>query len=242
MRRKPAIALAVIAALLAGRSALAQSTTGAVYSAPMPYIEASGTGQVYLAPDRATVTVGVETRAVTAAAAGAENARIQHAVADTLRKMGFSGSAVTTTRMGIEPAMDYAEGHVRQTGYVARYSMKVELSALDRIGDVVDAALARGANVAGTVTYSASSADSAQQAAIAIAATKARRQAATLAASLGGSLGSLIQATTNDRGSGRVALGTGGGSQQELRAGTTITPTQVTVEAMVSARWHFLGR
>jgi uncharacterized protein YggE len=236
------IPIAAVAAIFSANSAHPQATTGSVYSAPMPYIEASGTGQVQLAPDRATVTVGVETRAVTAAAAGAENARIQHAVADTLRKMGFSGSAVTTTRMGIAPEMDYAEGHVRQTGYVARYSMKVELSALDRIGDVVDAALARGANVAGNVVYSSSSADSAQQAAIAIAAAKARRQAATLAASLGGSLGSLIQATTSGGDGGRVVLGYGGGSQTELRAGTTVTPTQVTVVAAVSARWHFLGR
>jgi uncharacterized protein len=230
--------VAVFAIVVSARTTGAQATSG---TSPSPYIEASGTGQVRLAPDRATVRVGVETHAATAAAASAANAKIQHAVADTLRKMGFSPTAVTTERFGVLPDMETVNGLARRKGYVARYAMSVRLTALERIGDVIDAALARGANVAGDVSFAASNVDSAQQAAVAAAAAMAQRQGAALAASLGGSLGSLIQATTDP--DDREILGYGGGAEgQAFGTGTSITPTQITVEATVRVRWYFIGR
>ena len=151
-----------------------------------------------------------------------------------------AGEALTTDRFDISADVEEVNGRERRTGYTANYTMNVELTQLDRIGAVIDAALARGANLAGDISYSAANADSAQNAAIAIATAKARGKAAALASSLGGSLGSLIQATTTpsddspmyERDAARLA---------PVRA-TSITPTQLSIEATVLVRWHFVGR
>src|SRR5919201_2992179 len=61
-----------------------------------PQVVTSGRGEAKLAPDRATIEVGVQTRAATAAAAAADNARKQRAVIDTLRKLGLAQEQIST--------------------------------------------------------------------------------------------------------------------------------------------------
>src|SRR5688500_9832306 len=63
---------------------------------PIPQIHTSASEEVEIAPDRAAVSLAVESRARTAAAAGAENARIQTAVLDTLRKLGIESRHIRT--------------------------------------------------------------------------------------------------------------------------------------------------
>src|SRR5207245_866790 len=61
-----------------------------------PQVIATGAGEARVAPDRATIYIGVQSRAPTASAAGADNARRQRAVIDTLRALGLAGDRVPT--------------------------------------------------------------------------------------------------------------------------------------------------
>ncbi|HTR78609.1 MAG TPA: SIMPL domain-containing protein, partial [Gemmatimonadaceae bacterium] len=61
-----------------------------------PEITASGQGDVRVTPDRATIYLGVQTRASTAAAAAADNARTQRDILDTLRAIGFTSQELST--------------------------------------------------------------------------------------------------------------------------------------------------
>lgn len=66
---------------------------------------------------------------------------------------------------------------------------------------------------------------------------------AALAAALGGSLGALLQATTNPSDGGRVVLGYSGTAfKLRAQARTSIAPSELTIQASVPARWQFLGR
>src|SRR5512140_2305627 len=56
-----------------------------------PVIATTAVGEARVTPDRATIFVGVQSRAQTAAAAGADNARRHRAILDTLRTLGISG-------------------------------------------------------------------------------------------------------------------------------------------------------
>lgn len=225
----------IAAALILGsaRPARAQAT-------PMPFLETTGWGQVRLTPNRASVTIGVETQAQTARAASAENARIQRAVLDTLRAMGFADSMVTTRSFVVAPNFEQSQGRSVRNGYIGRNTVEVTITALGRVGDVIDAALARGATNVSNVGFSSTHSDSAQLAAISAATVNAQRQAQALATALGGTLGPLLQATTSVGRSSPLEYALR--SSLEARPGTSINPAPINVDVTVSARWQYLGR
>lgn len=235
--------LGCILALAAPRPATAQANAGIGPADAVPFVEAVGTGQVKLPPDRATVMVGVETRATSAAAASAASRKIQRAVLDTLRAIGFGESAIHTRAFDVTPEMQRVKGRVVRSGYVARLTMAVQLSSLARIGEVLDAALARGATSAGDVEYSLANADSARQAALGKAVANAQRQAAAIASALGGSLGPVIMTTTRGEDEGGMVYKADIGAQgYAFGTGPSIRPAELTVDATVVVRWRFLFR
>jgi uncharacterized protein YggE len=157
--------------------------------------------------------------------------------------MGFTESMTTTNEFDVSPERNENTGRRVPGRYVATNAIQVRLTALARLGEVIDAALARGATTVNDVEFSASEPDSAQQAAISNAVVQARRQAAAIAAALGGSLGPFIQATTNPASGGSMMLGSGGMAYRaRLQAPTSITPSELTINASVQARWQFLQR
>src|SRR5262245_24905655 len=68
-----------------------------------PQIVANGQAEVRVVPDRATVSIGVETRAATAAAAATENAKNQKAVIDAIRALGIPGDQIATQAFSVQP-------------------------------------------------------------------------------------------------------------------------------------------
>lgn len=203
------------------------------------FVEATGTGSSRAAPDRATVTLSVETKAPSAAAASLANARIQRAVLDTLARMGFQMPNIFTQSFNVAPDYERNERVVRQEGYVARNTVTVRVIDLTKIGAVIDAALARGATGVSDVRFASSAADSAKRAAVREAAKQAHDQADALADALGGSLGPLLQATT----SARDAMYGGRFEMQTVNTeNTPITPSDVVVAATISARWQFVPK
>jgi uncharacterized protein len=209
-----------------------------------PYIEATGTGERRVAPDRATVLINVTTKAASAAAAAAENARLQARVLDTLRTIGV-GNAATTASYNVGP--NYEENPQprtgpRQVGYAAHTSIRVRISELRDLGRVIDATLARGATGIDGVFFEASTEDSARRDATSEAAATARADAEALARALGGSLGPMISATTSFGGMDprRMAMRAATANGWVGGASTQIAPSELVIYATVLARWTFV--
>jgi uncharacterized protein YggE len=163
---------------------------------PPPQIVTSAQGEVRVTPDRATVTVGVQTRAATAADASAENARKQRAVIDAIRAKGVPASQIQTSGYNVVPETRYdREGQEapRTTSYLVMNNVTVQLQRVDLVGPVIDAALGAGANQIQSLSFSIASADSARRAAIAIAVARAKADADAAARAAGGSLGQLLE-------------------------------------------------
>src|SRR6185295_18289169 len=80
-----------ISCWIAAAPVAAQTATG---SAP-PRIVTSGEGEIRVVPDRATIFVGVQSRATTAAAAAADNAKKQSAVLEALRGLGLGSDQLS---------------------------------------------------------------------------------------------------------------------------------------------------
>lgn len=212
---------------------------------PQPHLSVSGEGEARAKPDRAMITVGVQTRAATAAAAAAENARKQNAVLDTLRKLGFTPEQLTTSNYSVSPEMQYDQQgqRPRVIGYVVSNNVRVDVRQLDRAGTVIDAALARGANEIHGLNFYLSDPGPARRAAIADAVAKARADAEALASAAGGRLGPILELSVSPSGpvmfrqqvmDMRAALGAEG-------APTPIVGGEEVVRASVSARWAFVA-
>jgi uncharacterized protein YggE len=238
MRRLPYLSLCA-SLLLVARVGSAQDQP--VPFDPRPHVETVGTGERRIPPDRATVLLFVQSKALTAAEAAAENARAVTAVRDTLRQLGFN---VTTASYNVSPdyepprPMPRDEGP-RQVGYMANTTIRAQLSRVDQVGRAIDAGLARGATGVQGVFFESSQTEEARRAALADAAGAARRDAEALARALGGTLGPLISASTaggNDPRRSNVMIR----GSSPVGYQTEVTPTEILVSAGVITRWRFV--
>lgn len=247
--RASKVALATL--LLAGAFAACAPTLGAQppqAPAPMapPQIHTSATEEVEIAPDRATISIAVETRAKTAAAAGAENARIQTVVLDTLRKMGIDRAQIRTQGVSLAPEYEYPKDGGRPTviGYQARNTIQVEVRQLSQTGLVVDAALAKGATNIDGLRFFASNVSVARREALGKAVAVARADAEALAVAAGGTLGAMLEltASSNEGGQPYPTPQFMMAKAERADAPTPIESGQLKVSASVSVRWAFVPR
>jgi len=207
----------------------------------VPQIVTAGVGEAKVVPDRARIQIAVQSRAATAAAAGAANAKKQKAVIDTLRAIGLSAEQITTTAYTVQPDMQYDKdgGTPRVVGYVVMNSIRAELSRIDLVGPAIDASLAKGANSIDQLELYSSHADEARRVSLADAVAKARGDAEAMAAAAGGSLGRLLELASAEAPSpvqpfAMAAMRVGKASS------TPIEPGEATVRTTVTARWEFV--
>jgi uncharacterized protein len=237
----------ILAALLLTSAAAVANAQSQIpsFAPPPPQVVATGHGEAKIAPDRATAMIAVETRAKTAAEAGQLNARKLKAVQDTLLKLGLTKDQISTVHYSVSPDWRYEERTQRLVGYVASNMLRVDIRKLDQVGQIIDASLKAGATNINSVEFVASMLDSARRVAITAAVTRARGDAEAMARAAGGTLGSLLELTTQDMGPRPMmdmAVRSMAAAKQEGDVETPITPGLQTVTAMVYARWQFINR
>ena len=241
--RHPSFAVPLATAALLAAPLGALRAQGMMMTPP-PALVSSGHGETRIPADRATVIVAIETRAATAAAAGAENARVAKATMESLRKAGLTEKGqLTTAGYNVTPEMRYEPNEPpKVTGYVARNTIRAEVRRIDQTGKVIDAALAGGATTIGGVQFTASNVDDARRSSIALAVAQACRDADAMATAAGVRLGKPLELTTNTmvpppRPLGDFAMMKAAGAQAEP---TQLDPGEILVTADVSARWGLL--
>jgi len=210
-----------------------------------PQIAVASRGEVKVNPDHATIQISVQTKAATAAAAASENASKQKAVIDALHALGLKDSDISTSDYSVNPEQRY-EPNKEPTvvGYNVTNTLSVEVSALKMVGPVIDAALAKGANMINSLQFSASNTESARRSAIALAIQRARADAEAAAKAAGGSLGGLLEVTIGayyappprpfDM---KVRTAMAASADQ-----TPINPGEQTVSVDINTRWVYVDR
>lgn len=202
MRHLPAI-IAPLAITIAASRLVAQQPVAPGPSAVRPpsEISTSATGEARYTPDRATISMGVQTRATTAAKASAENAVKQRAVIDAIRAQGIAPEQISTINYNLNAEQEFnpqaGDKAPRVTGYVATNTLRVEVRKVEQVGALIDAAIAKGANDVSSLDLHSSMPDSLRRLALADAYRQAFADAAVLARAAGGQLGELIELTTN---------------------------------------------
>ena len=204
MRTRAPFALFAIACLAAGAApapSLAQGDPAPTPSVRTPgTVRVSATGEARATPDRAFADFGVETEAPTAQAAAAENARRQAAVIEALVRAGVERENIQTRDFSVFPAYDPTPnptgGEPRVRGYRVTNTVGVQTDDVSRVGALIDAALAAGANRSYGLRFGFRDTARLQQQALQDAIRRARGEAEAIARGLGLTLGPVLEAST----------------------------------------------
>lgn len=157
-------------------------------------ISVTGEGVVTAAPDMAEISLAVMTEAPTAAEALTQNSVRLDAVLTRLREAGIEPRDLQTEGLGLNPVWT---GHDAETGpkitaYSAQNGVKVRLRDLGKLGAVLDAAVADGANSLNGLTFGVSNEDALMDEARRAAVAEAKARAELLASAAGVTLGPII--------------------------------------------------
>ena len=207
-----------------------------------PILTVSGSGQARVAPDEATVRLGVLAQAPTAREAQTQVNRSAQAVLDAIRKVGVPPERIQTTGLSLSP--QYAEARSNQgpriTGYQAANTVSVLVEDLAKVGPVIDAGLTSGANNLDGVEFGLRNDDAARAAALTDAVRSARAKAEALAKALRVKLEEIVEVAeggvsispppTPFRARGALAM--------DAMVATPVSAGEVGVEASVTVRWR----
>jgi uncharacterized protein YggE len=189
-------AIAIASPVLASPDRTGPSGAGPVMASdttpPTRSIAVHGTGRVSVAPDMATVILGVAERASTAAAAQAQAASKMDSVLASVRKHGIPDSDIATVNVALSPVYDYNNGNQRLVGYEAAQSLQVKDHKLGDTGQLIDDAVAAGATQVQSISLTVSDPAAAAAQARTAAVADAKSQAQALAQAAGVSLGAPI--------------------------------------------------
>jgi uncharacterized protein YggE len=114
----------------------------------------SAYGETKVVPDKATISLGVQTDAPTAAQAIRDNANKMSRVIAALKKAGLADREIQTSNLSLSPTYVYQENlPPRLTGYQASNQVIITVRELNRLGDVVDATVNAGATNVGGISF-----------------------------------------------------------------------------------------
>jgi len=161
--------------------------------AEMSTVAASGEGIVFAVPDRASVAVAVESRAVVQREAQSKTAATMKAVQDRLRALGIPADAIRTTNVNLFIDADYVNGRRVVKGYVSTNAVDVRIDAIDRVGEVVDAVVAAGATAVSEIRFDVKNRAALEREALTLAVRDARARADAMAAGAARAVGRVLR-------------------------------------------------
>ena len=211
------LAAALIGA--AAPAALAQTASDADAAFHATTLSISAYGEVKALPDKATITLGVQTVAPTAAQAMADNAARMSQVVGALRKQGLSDKDIQTSNLNLSAQYDYEQNKPpRLTGYQASNDVTVNVDDLKKLGPAIDAVTAAGVNQINGIGFGIKDPQAAEDQARVRAVQALQAKAQLYAGAAGYRVGRLVN------------LSEGGGVQP-----MPYTPKMVTVNAVRAA-------
>ena len=147
------LALAVVLVLMAAALyAGSQSTPGKDTDNT---IQMSGYAEKKVAPDTATLNIGVTVQYPTSKEAVAENAIIMSAVIEELKALGLKDEDIRTSYVSVYPVYNY-DGKPTIEAYSASNNVEVTTTELDELSDIIDSSASAGANQIGGISFTVS--------------------------------------------------------------------------------------
>ena len=240
------VALALGTAAMAAPG-LAQSAPEAPMTGPqggqhmmgmmMGRLSVTAEGSARIAPDMATISLGVTTQAETAAQALTQNSAAQQAVIDKLKAEGVAESDIQTSGLNLSPVQAYPEGQAPVvTGYQVSNIVTVQMRDLDKLGTLLDALVAEGANQVQGISFGREDTQSAEDEARVDAIAEARRRAEVMAQAAGVKVGPIVSISEGAAGPGPMPMM----MRAQAASGAPVEAGELTVTAQVNVIFSLL--
>jgi uncharacterized protein YggE len=157
-------------------------------------ITVSASGKVTLIPDVARVHLGVTITRPTVKAARDAGAKAMTDIIAAIKALGVADADIQTTNLSLYP--QYGSGSApKVVGYQISEQVQVTVRDLDKAGDVVDAATAKGATDVNGISFEIADPVKAQNEARGAAVVAARASAQAMAAAGNVTLGAVVSIT-----------------------------------------------
>lgn len=177
-------------ALALALPSLGQSSSAPSASNSHRTVKVTGSAIIRSQPDEATISIGVQTQDRTANQALRDNAAKMAKAINAVVAAGVSRSDIATSSISLYPNYDSSGRAV--SSYIAMNQVDVTVRDLARVGQVIDRAVAAGANLTGGITFKLSDQNKGRAAALAAAVQDARAEAEALASAAGAHLGEVV--------------------------------------------------
>ena len=204
-----------------------------------PTLGVTGTGEVSVAPDMATLRIGVETRDDSAAAAVAANSEAAQAIIATVKENGVAAEDIQTANFSVSPVYDETSYQSptgpRVIGYQATNQVVARVRDLDRLPVLLDATVQSGANRIDGLEFGLADDAATTDEARRLAVEDARRKAGVYAEAAGVRLGAIR--SISEGGGGPIPY-YDRAMRAEAAASVPIERGQTTVRASVHIVWE----
>lgn len=193
-------------------------------------VAVSGTGVAKVQPDVAHVSTGVVAEAATAKEAIARNTAAMSKLVGGLKKAGVAAADIQTTTFSVNPRYtqpkDGRPGTI--SGYQVTNQVRLTIRNVARLGDLLDEAIALGANQVNHVAFDVADAEALKDDARKQAIANARKRAELYAAAAGVGLGEVLRISEDGPDFGPVP-----GGRVAMRAAVPVEPGTRTLEVEV---------
>ncbi len=244
-RRRPTAALVtatglLLAAFLSGTALAADAAA----QPSVPSITVTGDADVAATPDRAQVSLGAVVETRQAVDAQKQLAQVIRRILGEIKALGVTDEKIRTSGVSLTPVYSQPKPRTdpepeapRIVGYRATNSVRVYMDDLERVGTVIDAGIAAGANQLSSLSFQLKDDLAFRQKVLRLAAQEARVKAETIASALNLQLGEVLEvredgAQTSYPVERRFAA--------PAAAGTPIQPGQIQVSAAVTIRFRLI--
>jgi len=163
-------------------------------------ITVQGEGNVYAAPDQATIVLGVETRNTSASVAAAQNAELMNKTINALLAAGINKSDIQTSTYSLSIPTTNDQSAITVTGnttkppeFVATNQVTVTTNNTQGVGKILDAAIAAGTNSVQSISFQLKDSNPQMDKALTLAIEDAQRKAQVMAKAAGVTLGRVLE-------------------------------------------------
>lgn len=229
-----ALALVVALTLSLGQHAQARGRTASTAkqsTSSAHTMTVSGHGDATATPDRATITVGVQTKGSDAQAAFTSASTKLNAVIAAIEAQGVTADRIQTSDLSM-----YFDS--QSNGYVVSHSVTVTLDSVNKTGPVLDAAVAAGANNSWGVNFGLKDSSAPRSQALTAAIADARQKANVMAAALGVSVTG-VQSVSESSSTPPIPYAAAARAPSASSSDTQVQPGQLTISADVNVVYTF---
>ncbi len=201
-------------------------------------VTVQGEGIATAKPDVVVLTIGVMTEDKNVKAAQEENALRSNALLQALQNLGIQEKDIQTISYTITPEYDYKDGVSSLRGYRVEHLYEVTVLNVQKAGEVYDAAIEAGANIARDLNFRVSDPGLYYEQALTRAVLNAQAKAKTIAETLQVNV-SPIPVSLVEEG-GPVPQPLIGYAAASPKAATPIEPGELTIKARVQGVFTYM--